>query len=607
MALANGVVALALLLGAGVAQSATVLCGTDLGTAMACGPGDTNAIGISNLEVEGVSYDVELKFEAAADTFTLPLIFDSTLEALAATSAVSDALNALPSVVTVNQLMSPPADPASKIFYAVPFEFRVSSGWSVRAAEYFPIAGGWQPLMEVGSVPTLGISSFAIFTEVSGQPATVPNVVDMTQIKAHAAILDAGLTVGESQGEPSETIAPGKVARQDPLAGEEVAEGSMVDLFISTGIPVPNVVGLTEPDAVAAITAAGLIVGFNINLPDGTQPAGHVFHQEPDADTAVLAGSKVSILVSTGTTMVSVPDVVGYTQALAEAVIKTNLLRVGPIEEEASSTIPEGSVVRQDPPGGESAEVRSEVALVVSLGAVETSVPDVVGESEADAITAIEAVGLVASVQTSSSDTTPEGHVISQNPVASTVVDVGSNVTIVVSTGGTPQTTVNFDPNDLTKAIGIDNLDVGGATYDVAFTTLEDANTVYGDFQDPLFDWERQMARDVADAINVELNLAGAAAVGAEELEEGQQAYYIGFDTILVGTAENLRSWFSDIDSMEWDRFADEESIAYNDDDRVFAVLVPEPGATLSLFVALATLGVVRRWRTGRERRDGLA
>lgn len=114
------------------------------------------------MEVDGVLYDVELKRDFGSDLFTLPLIFDSEPKALAAIQAVTDALNAHSEVTTVNQQMNN--------FYDVPFDFSVSSGWSVRSAEYFPIAGGWQPLSGSALVPNLSSSSFAIFTEVVAPP-----------------------------------------------------------------------------------------------------------------------------------------------------------------------------------------------------------------------------------------------------------------------------------------------------------------------------------------------------------------------------------------------------------------------------------------------------
>jgi hypothetical protein len=65
-------------------------------------------------------------------------------------------------------------------------------------------------------------------------------------------------------------------------------------------------------------------------------------------------------------------------------------------------------------------------------------VPDVVGLSQADATTALEAAGFVVAVTTAASSTVPVGYVISQAPVGGAMATAGSTVTIVVSTGDSP-------------------------------------------------------------------------------------------------------------------------------------------------------------------------
>lgn len=66
------------------------------------------------------------------------------------------------------------------------------------------------------------------------------------------------------------------------------------------------------------------------------------------------------------------------------------------------------------------------------------STPNVVAEAEATAISDIEAVSLVAAVTRAYSGSVANGNVISQNPAASTTVDTGSTITIVVSKGAAP-------------------------------------------------------------------------------------------------------------------------------------------------------------------------
>ena len=62
----------------------------------------------------------------------------------------------------------------------------------------------------------------------------MPEVTGLTEVRAVAAITDAGFTV-TSQPEESETVASGAVIRTDPPGGSSVPPESRVVLFVSTG------------------------------------------------------------------------------------------------------------------------------------------------------------------------------------------------------------------------------------------------------------------------------------------------------------------------------------------------------------------------------------
>jgi hypothetical protein len=62
---------------------------------------------------------------------------------------------------------------------------------------------------------------------------------------------------------------------------------------------VPNVVGLTQAEAVTAITGAGLTVG-GVTVVNSTEPAGTVIGQTPAGGTTVDPGSGVDVVVSLG-------------------------------------------------------------------------------------------------------------------------------------------------------------------------------------------------------------------------------------------------------------------------------------------------------------------
>jgi hypothetical protein len=136
-----------------------------------------------------------------------------------------------------------------------------------------------------------------------------------------------------------------------------------------SGDPVPDVVGMAQAAAEAAIVAAGFTVGTVTTDYSPTVPAGDVISQNPTAGTPMPAGSPVDIEVSLGILMVDVPDVVGQAQATAEANIVAAQLVVGAVTTAYSPTVPVGDVISQNPTGGASVPAGSSVDIEVSLGA----------------------------------------------------------------------------------------------------------------------------------------------------------------------------------------------------------------------------------------------
>ncbi|MGO3796852.1 MAG: PASTA domain-containing protein, partial [Pauljensenia sp.] len=107
--------------------------------------------------------------------------------------------------------------------------------------------------------------------------------------------------------------------------------------------------------------------------------------------------------------------------------------------EEFSDTVAVGVVIDSDPPGGQSVHKDVEVALVVSKGVDMRTVPDVVGDAEADARTALTDAGLaVGDVSQEYSEDVHEGLVISQSEEADTRLPHDTRVDLVVSLGREP-------------------------------------------------------------------------------------------------------------------------------------------------------------------------
>jgi hypothetical protein len=101
-----------------------------------------------------------------------------------------------------------------------------------------------------------------------------------------------------------------------------------------------------------------------------TVAAGSIISQAPAAGASVAPGSAVNLVVSTGPANVSVPNVVGLTQAAATTAITGAGLVVGTVTTASSPTVAAGSVISQNPVGGSSVAPGSAVNLVVSTGPI---------------------------------------------------------------------------------------------------------------------------------------------------------------------------------------------------------------------------------------------
>jgi serine/threonine-protein kinase len=137
---------------------------------------------------------------------------------------------------------------------------------------------------------------------------------------------------------------------------------------------------------------------------------------------------------------VTVPNVVGETEAVATQQLQNNHLTVGTTTSRASTSA-KGTVLSTNPAGGVSVSKNSAVNLVLSAGPSVpiVQVPTVAGQQLAAAIQQLQAAGLSYTVKYTTSDK-PEGTVLSQNPAGGS--HVRANVPIVLTVSGT-QTSVS--------------------------------------------------------------------------------------------------------------------------------------------------------------------
>ena len=220
--------------------------------------------------------------------------------------------------------------------------------------------------------------------------------------------------------------------------------------LLGGGVEVPDVVGQQVEDARATVEDAGFETEVRRRA-DPDAPAGEVFEQDPGGGEEADEGATVTLFVSTGPAETQVPDVEGLTEVDARQELRAADLRVGRVEEEASTEVEEGRVITSDPAAGTTVDEDSEVDLVISSGAATVTVPGVIGLSEDEAIATLNAEGLAADPISESSEE-EEGTVIAQDPAEGSEAAEGDTVTITVSSGPEEQAMPDVTGQDADEA-----------------------------------------------------------------------------------------------------------------------------------------------------------
>jgi serine/threonine-protein kinase len=324
----------------------------------------------------------------------------------------------------------------------------VSAGPSSRSVRY----------ARTGLVPTLIVAGAALFAAllfgisptfnpidlIRGYSAEVPKVTGLTQTKALLELQNAHLK-GDVTFAQSSRAKRGFVAIESPAAGVKVGRDSTVHLVVSTGpsyVTLPNVV--LQPVTKAKKTLEKLGVDVVIHkVFNEDAPAGLVISQKPTAGHTVPGGTKVTLEVSEGPAIRTVPDLKGLPLEGAAFRLGQAGLALGKLSLTDDASVPQGSVISTNPPAGQQRQRDTPVDIVVSSGAPAVGVPDLTGVDQKTATDRLTAVGLLAGevIQVGTVADPLDGKVISQVPAAGTLLKPGQVVTLTIRKAAPPPTT----------------------------------------------------------------------------------------------------------------------------------------------------------------------
>jgi serine/threonine-protein kinase len=274
---------------------------------------------------------------------------------------------------------------------------------------------------------------------------TVPRVVGETEQAAILALHRAGLQANPTLA-ASVRVATGLVVTQSPPAGSDARKGSTVKIVVSGGpanVALPDVHGLHPTEASARLHGAGFIPEIR-NTANATVPVGIVIGTEPPAGTVDRQGSTVTVLVSSGPTLITVPDLTGETLSSAQAAIANAGLANGAVTRQPSSSQSPGTVLSQEPKAGTEVRSNTKINVVVAEApkAKKVAVPTVVGTSELTAEEALERAGLGSSVSSVvTGESADVGKVLRQSPSGGTHIPKGATVKLFVGVSGGGSTT----------------------------------------------------------------------------------------------------------------------------------------------------------------------
>jgi serine/threonine-protein kinase len=278
----------------------------------------------------------------------------------------------------------------------------------------------------------------------------VASVVGETIEFATNALQSQGLKPVPEQA-TSDTIEAGKIISQSPPAGTEVDSGTEVKLIVSVGkeqVDLPKVDGTVATDAQKTLESLGFKVTITPQASD-TVAAGTVISQNPPAGK-VAPGASVALVVSSGKDKVIVPNVLNLDQVPAA----TQLTKLGlepVVVNEASDSVKVGAVIRTDPAVNVAVDKGSTIQVIVSSGPAPVVVPNVVGLTETEATTALQAVGLRRTITlVNIADVSQAGKVVSQSPEGNNKNTLAAGQTVVLNVGKAPDPTTTTAPPSTT-------------------------------------------------------------------------------------------------------------------------------------------------------------
>ncbi|MFC0316126.1 Stk1 family PASTA domain-containing Ser/Thr kinase [Gordonia phosphorivorans] len=319
---------------------------------------------------------------------------------------------------------------------------RRADGRHSRATEYDPALPlhrrrGAKAAIAVLLVLVLGIGMFAWSPwNSSGEQIAVPGVTGLAADAAKDNLEQAGFRV-KTLKEASLDVEEGKATRTAPANSVPTRKGSEVTLYISSGPErraIPDLRRKSVKDATDTLHKLGFTEVKTQETDSSAALKDKVVRTTPATGSEVAVNATVVVFVGTGPKEVSVPDLVGQTEAQARTTLEQMGLEMVAVA--GDSERPAGQVVSSSPNAGQTIKVGSVVQVTISRGN-QFVVPDLRGKTLEQAKSALTAAGWKDSTLTTTQrpvglGSGNDGKVIAQTPAAGTPMKKDEAVSVVI-------------------------------------------------------------------------------------------------------------------------------------------------------------------------------
>ncbi len=292
------------------------------------------------------------------------------------------------------------------------------------------------------AVIAIGIVMIIIFGGgfKSNKTVEVPNLVGAT----YAGLPKyEGLSIMKEE-RYDQSVPAGQIISQQPEAGKEVKQNSIVVVNVSLGpvteqITMENLAERSEDWAVARLNS--LKLGLNIQTKEEINDkiaAGYVIRTEPKEGAALTQGQTITLYISKGKKVqfASMPDVVGSDKDFAVNTLELQNLDLNIVLDEVfDMNVKAGTVMSTTPGKGEKIKTGQTVTLKVSKGIETKLMPDLVGMDLNNAKSTLTVLGLKAPTVTYVDSNQPRDTVIAQTPEKDVEHQIIADITLQVSNG----------------------------------------------------------------------------------------------------------------------------------------------------------------------------